>query len=379
MRAALVVMLAVLLAGCTRKDTSGPDSPSGTNLGASVTAASATPAPPPPASAHQAAAPAVRFVGRWVPEGTGMRCSWSGTYVVARFKGTRIGAKIRDEGFNLFQVVIDGEVKKVLRTDKARGDAAYPLADGLTDDVHEIALHRRTEAKVGEAVFLGFEGATLLPPPPPADRRIEIVGDSISTGYGNEGPGAACGYVNSEQNELATYGALAAKKLNAEHTTIAWSGKTIHEMTEYFDKVLPQRPDGLLWGFDTWQPQAVVLNLGTNNFANIDPGEKRFVTLYRELVRKVRTAYPKAFIVCALGSMLSDVYPEKRRSLTQARAYMKAAVATLREAGDTNLEFLEFPEQNHADGLGCGFHPSLKTHKLMGDRLTAFLKEHLGW
>jgi hypothetical protein len=77
--------------------------------------------------------------------------------------------------------------------------------------------------------------------------------------------------------------------------------------------------------------------------------------------------------------MLTDIYPEKRKNLTQARKYMKAAVAKLKESGETNLDFLEFPEQNHADGLGCGFHPSLKTHKLMADRLTMFIKERTGW
>ena len=300
---------------------------------------------------------------------------------MGRFKGTSVAARIKDEGFNLFQVVIDGEPKKVLRTDKAKGEHVYPLADGLSDAVHEVALHRRTEAKVGEAVVYGFEpkGGHLLPPSPAPERRIETVGDSITTGFGNEGPSATCGYVNGEQNEYATYGAIAARNLGADHTTIAWSGKTIHEMKEYFDKSLPQRPDGPRWDFSLYQPDVVVLNLGTNNFANVDPGEARFVKVYLELVRTVRGAYPKAFIVCALGSMLSNVYPEGRNSLTQARKYMKVAVAKLKEAGETNLDFLEFPEQNHADGLGCGFHPSLKTHKLMGERLTAFIKDRTGW
>lgn len=309
-----------------------------------------------------------------------MRSAWSGSYVVGRFKGTGVSARIKDEGFNLFQVVIDGEPKKVLRTDKAKGEAVYQLAEGLPDAIHEVSLHRRTEAKVGEAVFYGFEpNGKAMPPPPAPERRIETIGDSISTGYGNEGPGAACGYVNSEQNEFATYGAIAARNLGADHTTIAWSGKTLHEMRDYFDKSLPQRPDSPLWDFAQYQPQVVVVNVGTNNFANVDPGEARFVRLYHELIHSVRMAYPKAFIVCALGSMLSNVYPEGRNNLTQARKYMKTAVTKLREGGDTNLDFLEFPEQNHADGLGCGFHPSLKTHKLMGERLTTFIKEHMGW
>jgi lysophospholipase L1-like esterase len=329
-----------------------------------------------------------RFVGRWVrePNGIGMRCGWSGSYVVGRFKGTGVSARIKDEGFNLFQAVIDGEVKKVLRTDKAKGEALYPLADGLADAVHDVSIHRRAEAKVGEVVFYGFEPsapdpreAKMLAPPPPSERRIETIGDSITTGFGNEGPNATCGYVNSEQNEYLTYGAIAARNLSADHTTIAWSGKTIHEMNEYFDKSLPQRNDGPRWDFSQYQPNVVVLNVGTNNFALVDPGEARFVRVYTELVHDVRAAYPKAFIVCALGSMLSNVYPENRNNLTQARKYMKVAVAKLKDSGETNLDFLEFPEQNHADGLGCGFHPSLKTHKQMGERLTAFIKEHLGW
>ncbi len=375
---------------CTRKDTPA-DSPSGAGLAASAVARTPTSEATPttglaPTNQESTAAlpPPPRFVGRWVPEpsGQGMRCAWSGSYVVGRFKGTGVSVRIKDEGFNLFQVVIDGEPRKVLRTDKAKGEFAYPIADGLPDAVHDVSIHRRTEAKVGEAVVFGFEvlsGGKLVPVAPPPERRMETIGDSITTGFGNEGPGATCGYVNSEQNEYLTYGAIAARNLNADHTTIAWSGKTLHEMKEYFPSALPARPDGPPWDFATYQPQVVVLNVGTNNFALVDPGEARFVRLYHELVAAVRTAYPKAFIVCALGSMLSNVYPEGRNNLTQARKYMKVAVAKLKEAGDTNLDFLEFPEQNHADGLGCGFHPSLKTHRLMGDRLTGFIKEHMGW
>jgi lysophospholipase L1-like esterase len=323
-----------------------------------------------------------RLMGRFVrePGGNGWRMAWPGTAMIARFKGTGVSVRIKEEGFNLFQVVIDGETKKVLKTDKAKD--LYVLAEGLSDTQHDVIVERRTEAKVGEAVFLGFEpgpGAVMMAPPPPPERRIEIIGDSISTGYGNEGPGATCGYVNSQQNEYLTYGAITARNLDADHTTIAWSGKTLHEMHEYFDKTLPARDDAPRWDFGQYQPQVVVLNVGTNNFALIDPGEKRYVELYHALVAKVRAAYPKAFIVCALGPMLSDVYPEGHHNLTQARKYMKVAVQKLKESGEANADLLEFPEQNHADGLGCGFHPSLKTHKLMSDRLTAMLKERMGW
>jgi lysophospholipase L1-like esterase len=148
-------------------------------------------------------------------------------------------------------------------------------------------------------------------------------------------------------------------------------------MKVYFDKALPARDDST-WDFAGWQPQVVVVNVGTNNFALFDPGEKFFVDRYLALVEKVRSAYPKALVVCALGPMLSNVYPEGHNNLTQARKYMKVAMAKL-EKSDGNVAFIEFPEQKHSDGLGCGFHPSLKTHQLMADRLVPLLKERMGW
>jgi lysophospholipase L1-like esterase len=381
--------IAIACLACTRKDSPATDAPSLVPTAAAATAglANAEPKAGAPA-AKQTMATSYRLVGRFVrePSGHGFRMAWPGTAMVARFKGTSISIRIKDEGHNLFQVVIDGETKKVLRTDKEQGKELFVLAEGLPDAQHDIVVERRTEAKVGEAVFMGFEpgpGAVMMAPPPPPDRRIEIIGDSISTGYGNEGPGAACGYVNSQQNEYLSYGAITARNLDADHTTIAWSGKTLYEMREYFDKALPGRgelgADSPKWDFAQYQPQAVVLNVGTNNFANIDPGERRFVELYLALFAKVRSVYPKAFVVCTLGSMLSDVYPEGRRNLTQARKYMKVVMQKLDDGGEKNTAFLEFSEQNHADGLGCGFHPSLKTHKLMSDRLTATLKERMGW
>jgi lysophospholipase L1-like esterase len=239
-------------------------------------------------------------------------------------------------------------------------------------------LFKRTEAKVGEVAFMGFDGAgEMLPAPPPPPRRIELIGDSITAGYGNEGPSAYCTFNPYEENQWLAYGAVAARALGAEQHTIAWSGKTIGEMTDYYERTLPDRADSK-WDFTSWKPQLVVVNVGTNNFAIVDPGEERFVRIYTKLVTRIRAAYPDALIVCALGPMLSDAYPEGRHNLTTARRYMKIAVGKLKET-DPKVEFLEFPEQNHANGLGCGFHPSLKTHELMAERLEKLAHEKLGW
>jgi lysophospholipase L1-like esterase len=369
----LVASMALLVAAsaaCRRTDAPIEPAPAPESTTTSSLVPTAAAAPP----------PTVRYVGRFEPTADqGMRFAWSGSAVIARFSGTGVSVRLRDEGkhhLNSFQIVVDGAPKGVLTL---KGDRElYPVASGLGDGVHEIALYKRTEAKVGEVVFLGFEPeGKILPAPPAPERRIELIGDSITTGYGNEGPSSTCGFNPNQQNAYLTYGAIAARELSAEHVNIAWSGKTLYAMREYFPRSLPER-DASRWDFSRYQPHLVVLNVGTNNFANVDPGERRFTQLYTELYERVRAAYPKAFIACALGPMLTDVYPPGRKNLTKAKQYMRAVVAKLQER-DPDVALLEFPEQKHADGLGCGFHPSLKTHKLMADRLVAFARERLGW
>ncbi len=323
------------------------------------------------------APPNVRLVGRFDRSNPDApRFAFPGTAVIGRFKGSRLDVKLKDDGKNWFQVILDGEPTRSFKVEPGR--ETYPLAENIPDGVHDVQLYKRTEAEMGETTFLGFETTgKLMATARAPDRRIEFIGDSITAGYGNEGPGAACPYKAEEENEYVTYAAITARALNADHANISWSGKTIQEMTTYYERTLPSRYDSK-WDFTSWVPQLVVVNVGTNNFANIDPGEERIVRLYTALVERIRKAYPDAFIVCALGPMLSDSYPVGRHNLTQAKKYMATTMKKL-EASMSKVAFLEFPEQKHSDGLGCGFHPSIKTHKLMADRLTAFAKEKLGW
>ena len=356
------------IASCTRQDPPiGAQVPA---IGMPGSSASTELAAPPPAT--------VRFVGRFdTTNPAAVRFAWPGSMILGRFKGTGISVRLKDDGKNFFQVIVDGEPKAVLHADAHK--ESYPLAEGLPDGVHDVAIYRRTEPKLGETVFLGFDPTgTMLPAAAPSERRIELIGDSITAGYGNEGPNATCTFNPAEENQYQTYGAIAARALNAEHVTIAWSAQTIGQMTDYFERTLPARPESQ-WDFKGFVPQLVVLNVGTNNFATYDPGEVRYMRIYQALFDRVRKVYPDALIVCGLGPMLTDIYPPGKKNLTLARKYMLATMAKIKESGEKNYEFVEFPEQNHANGLGCGFHPSLKTHKLMADRLVQVAHERLGW
>lgn len=79
------------------------------------------------------------------------------------------------------------------------------------------------------AQFFGFRcaGRFLTPPEGPA-RRIEVIGDSITCGYGVDGADQYCPFSAATENHYRTYAAIAARDLGADLATLAWSGTTGH-------------------------------------------------------------------------------------------------------------------------------------------------------
>jgi lysophospholipase L1-like esterase len=322
----------------------------------------------------------VRFVGRY--DGcvaNVVRFAWSGSGFVARFDGTGLGVQLRGPT-NYFTVLVDGALQPTLITVN-NADQTYPLAIGLAAGEHVVELYRRTEASSGatSVVAVTVESGQLLAPPAAPARLIEVVGDSISCGYGNEGT-APCGFTQDTENHYLSYGALLARSLGAELSTVAWSGKGVvvnfggggNELIPLvYERVVPTEKRSL-WNFVP-QAQLVVVNLGTNDFsANTDPTEAAFVAGYTALLANVRSKYPAAYILCTNGPMLSGT------DLTaKARPYIAEAVAARRAAGDLNVEAYEMTTPNPTPG--CDSHPSLLTHQAMATELEAKVRPVLGW
>jgi lysophospholipase L1-like esterase len=333
---------------------------------------------------------AALFVGRFQGNDDGLRFAWSGSAVTLRFAGTGLHMDLRDAGQNRFYALVDGEVRggKIVA---GRGLHTVELASGLPEGEHTVTLYRLTEPLVGETQLVGVRlapGGQLLPPPAPRARRIEIIGDSISTGYGNEGADPNCTYAPSTQNHYETYGAVAARALEADLVTIAWSGKGIVSnrgraddpvlMPELWRRTLPERADSE-WHFPAPAPHAVVINLGTNDFAPEVEDTSGFAAAYARFLDEVRRRYPEAYVLCAVGPLLSDEWPPGKRPLSTVRGALEDVVRARAEAGDRNLGVLEFPAPSHEEGYGCDYHPSRATHLRMASALATRLREALGW
>ena len=323
----------------------------------------------------------VRIVGRFEGCEQGpVRMAWSGTGFIARFRGT--GLRFVQKGSSLqYTVVIDGQLQPDLETQS--GEATYVAASGLSAGEHQLEVYRRGEAHFGvtELFSVEVDDGELLEPPPAPERRIEIFGDSISCGYGNEGTSTDCSFSADTENHYLTYGALLARHFGADLSTVAWSGKgvvinyggdTSITLPELAERALPEDASSL-WRYDVVSPpQAVIINLGTNDYStDNDPSDAEFVSKYVGLLEQIRGHYPDAHILCTVGPLLSG------SDLATARKNIAAAVGQLASAGDERVEAFELAPEN--PDPGCDWHPSLSTHQRMASELQSHLAQVLGW
>merc|ERR1712012_1217561 len=56
------------------------------------------------------------------------------------------------------------------------------------------------------------------------------------------------------------------------------------------------------WDFskESWQPDVITINLGTNDYTFGSPTKESFQKSYQELVAFVRSVYPKSLLFCIL-------------------------------------------------------------------------------
>jgi len=321
----------------------------------------------------------LKFVGRvaLTPSGQ-VQYAWSGAGFRARFSGRGLSVHM-DDSARYHTVVVDGQVRPRLETQP--GARVYQVVENLTQGEHVVELYRRTEAFLGTTTLIAVEvtDGQLLSVPTKAERHIEIIGDSISCGYGNEGSDTACSFSPETENHYLTYGSLLARRFGAELSTIAWSGRGLIKnfnggpgdpMPLLYERILPERPEvteGLRLPADL-----VIVNLGTNDFSTEpDPSQGSFVAAYVGLLAKVRREEPDAHILTTIGPMLAG------EDLKRAERYIRQAVESRTHAGDTRVQYHPMKATN--DNPGCDWHPNLTTHEKIAQELEVPIARLLKW
>lgn len=309
------------------------------------------------------------LVGRY--ESGTAAATWSGSSAIATLDGPEASVRLSGSGGIWFEIVVDGV--SVGRFETSGGEQLYPLATGLSAGPHTIEIVRRNEGFFGTHVFLGFEPVSaIVPSAYPYQHRIELIGDSLTCGYGIEGPDELCDFSADTESAYSTYALVAARELEAAAHLICYSGKGVHQNYGGApDEPMPELYPRLFTGSETptWDPagfpaEVVVINLGTNDFsAPLD--DAAFVADYVALLETARQRHPDAYLLGITWAHWG----------ASNGALVEDALDAFADPNSGTLQFTIEP----ADGLGCDYHTNTITNQKLGALLSQTLRNRLGW
>ncbi|MEN8904678.1 MAG: SGNH/GDSL hydrolase family protein [Clostridiales bacterium] len=327
----------------------------------------------------------VKYMGRFdFSDPNGPKFSWSASTIKANFIGTSIGIKIKRYNTwheNFLGAIVDGGELIKLKIDE---DGIFEIKTKLSKKRHTIEIIKMDEGMSGDLQFLGFEieNGKLLNPPKDSKRKIEFIGDSITCGYGIETDDPEAPWGSNLCNTYTAYPAITARNLEADFSTICWSGTGIYRNWEgkkeevmpiYYWRTLSKDPENL-WNFKGKDPQILVINLHTNDFSVGIPDRKEFTDSYKNFINEIRKEYKCTYIYCVVGGM---IYGDK---LISAREYVEnGVVGDLNNSGDKKIGYFEFSGYKEEYGFGGGWHPSSVQHQIMADELTKRIEKDFKW
>ena len=311
--------------------------------------------------------------------------TWPGTSVKINFKGTGIAGTFKDQDTaNYYNVIIDNDSIYEIHFDTTKRSVI--LATGLPYAKHSLQLFKRTEWDKGKTFFYGFEfngKNKILKPSKLPKRKIEFFGNSITCGYAINDTLDDSG-TGFYENNYDAYAAITARHFDAQYHCTSKSGIGI--MVSWFPLIMPEMYNRLdptdstsKWDFSKYTPDIVVINLLQNDswivnmpdnsefkhrFGTKAPTADEIINAYKNFVQTIRTTYPKAPVICRLGSM--DI----TRKGSPWPDYVEKAVNQL---NDLKI-FTYFAPYKQTPG-----HPKVKEQQALADGLIQFIDRHIKW
>jgi hypothetical protein len=270
---------------------------------------------------------------------------WQGSSVATRFEGTKAIATFSNGGSSVDLVVaVDGLPPLRVNVPAWANQQKILLASSLESGVHTLTIMRVNEP-TGGLVFHGLEldaGKGLLLAAPPSPLKVEVYGDSVTSGGTSEPkPGvAAPRYDNDEDwvtNPYFGYGAELGRGLHADFrlvskgaTGVARSFVFNYTARDYYNLLKfniydpTSASSNSPWDFSKWQADVVIINYGQNDAGRGTPWPE-FITAYVDFLGKLRVAYPSAALVCTIGEMSSGI--GLRQAIDQAVRQFRATTS----------------------------------------------------
>lgn len=245
---------------------------------------------------------------------------------------------------------------------------------------------------------------------PVRDRRfkLEFIGDSITSGEGTYGAKDDIDWLSMYMGTSRNYARMVSDALDAEYRLISqggwgvlcsWDNDPRHNLPSRYEKICglaagemnERLGAGKPYNFQSWIPDAIIVNLGTNDASAFEQPEwtdpvtgrtfkqhkepdgtyrqediARFKQAVIDFLTMLRRNNPTSHIVWAYGMLGYDL----TFAITDAmNAYQKAA-------GDYNIAFLQLPNTTEST-VGSHAHPGEKSHARAAQVIIEYLAQKL--
>ena len=346
----------------------------------------------------------VHVLGRSVPEEGNLELIWTGSGVEFEMNSSELGL-VLEAGNSVYMpwisLVLDGY--HLAHIPVQEGVNKYMLLRNMDPSVkHNVRIVRDFQASVDDpGCFLKlkkiiYEGQ--ISRPAPRRYRLEFIGDSITSGEGALGAHEEMDWISPYFSAVVNYAVMTADAMDADFrlisqsgwgVTTGWDNNPSSTLPLIYDSIYAKR--GVRdYDHSSWEPNAVVINLGTNDggaFDNpaftdpvtgktfkynkledgsYDPADlEKIAACMTDFMKHVREVHPDAHILWVygmLGSVLMDT--------------IISAVSSFWLEADSNAGYLQLPDTN-GEAFGSRGHPGVLSHKAASEKIVERLREVL--
>lgn len=330
---------------------------------------------------------------------------WAGSGLEVYFTGSELHLLLEAD-FSAAEPWLAVEVNgaPLLRMPLGRGSQQICLFRGMTPGVPKrVRVFKETQPMAEDPAHrlwvrgLEWENGTFLPLPE-TTCRLEFIGDSLTSGEGLVGARQENDWVPALFSASGTWAKLTADLLNAEFRLISqsgwgvrsgWDNDPTHTLPSIYQQVCapasgPQNEamgTRLPHDFRSWQPDAVIVNLGTNDAGAMsnplwlgpdgvsfrqtqnEEGLSLFEDAAAGFLKELHRLNPDARLVWAYGMAAGPLGPSLERAVLRFR----------QESGCRDAFYLQLPAVTN-DTMGSRMHPGPLCHRAAAEVTANFLR-----
>ncbi|MBQ8107879.1 MAG: GDSL family lipase [Ruminococcus sp.] len=318
---------------------------------------------------------------------TGAEFTFTGKKLEVTIMGDSVASRDDEENQCRLAFYVDGErVIDDMLNEPTRTYTVIDEEEEVTRTVRILKLSETAMSAMGIAPIEPKEGAVIAPTSHKA-HRVEFIGDSITCGYGVDDEDENHQFRTGTEDVTKAYAYKTVQALDLDYSLFSVSGWGIlsgysddgtiraeQRIPDYYEKLGFSygdfgeiKPQDIDWDFGRYQPELVVINLGTNDDSYCGGDKEReaeYSKRYVSFLKTVREHNPHAHIMMCLGIMGDRLFGGVEAAFEEYRS----------ESGDENISTFRFTPQNgEEDGYAANWHPTERTH----DKASAALVEHI--